>query len=50
MIYFTTIFGISKELFFPPIVEMEWNMEINELAFALVGALILVTWLVIDEE
>ena len=50
MIYFTTIFGISKELFFVGIVETEWNMEINELAFALVGALILVTWLVIDEE
>jgi len=50
MIYFTTIFGISKELFFPPIVETESRMEINELAFALLGALIIVTWLVIDEE
>jgi len=43
------LFGITQELFLPPIVGMESCMEINEIPLYIAAALLLAVWWVIND-
>jgi len=50
MIYFTTLFGITQDLFFLPIVKTYRNIKMNEMTFIGLAVVILALWLIIDKN
>jgi len=49
LIYYTMVFGITQELFLPPIVETENCMEIYNITLYASIVLILAIWFIIKE-